>query len=198
MPTVEMDEVELQRLQKQDRTVHALMANPKAKRKIFEAYKEHDPNARIPELEMEAAARQPVEALEKTVTELRKEIADDKAEREKEARLNALNGTVENGMAKLRRAGWTDDGLTEVRKLMDERGILDPEIAAAYYEKQHPPQNPASPSGGVGGWDFTAPVEDDSYTKKLLSSKSAADNEQLAMSEANKALNEFRQVAARR
>lgn len=191
MTTVELDEVELQRLQKQDRTVHALMANPKAKRKIFEAYKEHDPNARIPELEMEAAAKAPVDALEKTVLELRKELADDKAEREKEARLNALNGTVDAGMAKLRRAGWTDDGLTEVRKLMDERGILDPEIAAAYYEKQHPPQNPATPSG-IGGWDFTAPVQDDSYTKTLLGSKAAADNEQLAMSEARKALNEFR------
>lgn len=192
MPTVELDEVELQRLQKQDRTVHALMANPKSKKKIFEAYKEHDPNARIPELEIEAAAKAPVEALEKTVSDLTKQLADDKTERENEKRMAALTGTVESGMAKLRRAGWTDDGLVEVRKLMDERGILDPEIAAAYYEKQHPPQNPAMPTGGIGGWDFTAPVEDDSYTKKLLSSKSAADNEQLAMNEATKALMEFR------
>lgn len=199
MATVELDEVELQRLQKQDRTVHTLMANPKAKRKIFEAFKENDPNTPIPELEIEAAAKAPVEALEKTVKELQDQIAADKAEREKEARLSALNGTVESGMAKLRRAGWTDDGLTEVRKLMDERGILDPEIAAAYYEKQHPPQNPATPGGGTGGWDFTsAPTEDDSYTKILLSSKSAADNEQLAMNEANKALKEFRQQQARR
>ena len=197
MANVELDEVELQRLQKQDRTVHALMANPKSKKKIFEAYKEHDPNARIPELEMEAAAKAPVEALEKTVKDLQDQIAADKAEREKNERLSALNGSVESGMAKLRRAGWTDDGLTEVRKLMDERGILDPEIAAAYYEKQHPPQNPATPSG-VGGWDFTAPAEDDSYTKTLLGSKNAADNEQLAMNEANKALREFRSAAQAR
>ena len=88
--------------------------------------------------------------MSKTVADLRKEIADDKAEREKKIRLDALNGTVEGGLAKLRRAGWTDEGLTEVRKLMDEKGILDSEIAAAYYEKQHPPQTPATPSG-VGG-----------------------------------------------
>ena len=192
MPNVELDEVELQRLQKQDRTVHALMANPKSKKKIFEAYKEANPDARIPELEMEEAARAPVAELAKTVKELQTNIETDKAEREKEARLAALNGSVESGMAKLRKAGWTDDGLVEVRKLMDERGIIDPEIAAAYYEKQHPPQTPATPSG-VGGWDFmAAPAEDDSYTKQLLSSKSAADNEQLAMNEAHKALNEFR------
>ena len=198
MPTVELDEVELQRLRKQDQTVHALMSNPQAKKKIFEAYKAANPDAKIPELEMEEAARAPVQALEKTVTDLQKQIADDKAEREKEAKLNALNGSVESGMAKLRKAGWTDDGLAEVRKLMDERGIIDPEIAAAYYEKQHPPQAPATPSG-VGGWNFMeAPAEDDSYTKQLLASKSAADNEQLAMNEAHKALNEFRGAQQRR
>jgi hypothetical protein len=198
MAIVELDEVELQRLRRQDQTVHALMANPKAKRKIFEAYKDVVPNAQIPELEMEAAAKAPVEALEKEFKEFRDKAEKYAADREKDDRLSALNGTVESGMTKLRRAGWTDDGLTEVRKLMDERGILDPEIAAAYYEKQHPPASPATPGGGVGGWDFTAPVEEDSYTKTLLGSKSAADNEQLAMNEANKALKEFRQQQARR
>jgi hypothetical protein len=198
MATVELDEVELMRLRKQDTTIQALMQNPKAKRKIFEAYKDVVPDAKIPELEMEAAAKAPVEALEKEFKEFRDEVAKERAEREKNDRLNALNGSVESGMTKLRRAGWTDDGLAEVRKLMDDRGILDPEIAAAYYEKQHPPAAPATPSG-IGGWDFTsAPAEDDSYTKLLLSSKSAADNEQLAMNEAKKALNEFRGAQQRR
>lgn len=198
MATVELDEVELQRLQKQDRTVHTLMANPKAKRKILEAYKDVDPNARIPELEVEEAARAPVQALEKTVSELQQTITKDREDRDNEKRLSALNGSVESGIAKLRRAGWTDDGLAEVRKLMDERGILDPEIAAAYYEKQHPPQNPANPSG-VGGWNFMeAPAEDDTYIKAIVASKSAADNDQLVMNEARKTVNEFRQQNAAR
>jgi hypothetical protein len=192
MANVELDEVELQRLQKQDRTVHALMANPQAKRKIFEAYKVVEPNARIPELDIEEAAKAPVLELEKTVKELRTQIDADKAEREKQARLAELNGSVESGMAKLRRAGWTDDGLGEVRKLMDERGIIDPEIAAAYYEKQHPPQAPATPSGS-GPWNFMdAPADDDAYIKAITSSKAAAENENLVMQEAHKALNEFR------
>ena len=140
MAVQEIDEVELMRLRKQDATVHALMANPKSKRKIFEAYKEHDPNARIPELEMEAAARQPVEALEKTVSDVQKQIADDKAEREKSAKLASLSGNIEQGKVKLRREGWTDEGIAAVEKVMDERGILDVEIAAAFYEKQNPPQ----------------------------------------------------------
>ena len=197
MPTVELDEVELQRLRKQDQTVHALMSNPQAKKKIFEAYKAANPDAKIPELEMEEAARAPVQALEKTVTELQKQIADDKAEREKDAKLNALNGSVESGMAKLRKAGWTDDGLAEVRKLMDERGIIDPEIAAAYYEKQHPPQVPATPSG-VGAWNFGEVADDtDAYSKALMASKNAAENDSLVMREAGKALQEIRGAGRR-
>src|SRR5271169_4090208 len=101
MATVELDEVELQRLQKQDRTIHALMGNPKAKKKVFEAYKEANPDARIPELEMEEAAKAPVMELEKKVTELQKKLEDSDAEREKQAKLAALTGQVESGMAKL-------------------------------------------------------------------------------------------------
>ena len=194
----ELDEVELQRLRKLDHTVGVLMKNPAAKRKILEAYKVVEPNAAIPELDMEEAARKPVEALEQTVKELQTQIATDKSEREKQSKLDTLSGNMERGFAKLRRDGWLDDGIENVRKLMDEKGILDPEDAAAIYLAKHPPQTPATPGGGTGGWDFTAPVEDDSYTKTLLSSKAAADNEQLAMNEARKALTEFRGAQQRR
>ena len=199
MPLVEMDEVELQRLQKQDRTVQTLMANPQAKKKIFEAYKVVQPDARIPELDIEEAAKAPVVELEKTVKALQTQIETDKAEREKDAKLSSLNGQMERGFAKLRSQGWMDDGIEKVRALMEEKGYLDPEDAAAIYLSKNPPPAPATPSG-VGGWNFMeAPADDtDSYTKTLLSSKSAADNEQLAMNEAHKALNEFRGAQQRR
>ena len=197
MAAVEIDEVELLRLRKQDQTVQHIWGNPKARRKIQEAVKEADPNMRIPELEIEEAAKAPVLALEKTVADLQKQIADDKAEREKNDKLNALNTSVEGGFGKLRKAGWTDDGLVEVKKLMEERGIIDPEIAAAYYEKQHPPQVPATPSG-VGAWNFTGAADDtDAYSKALMASKNAAENDSLVMREAGKALQEIRGAGRR-
>ena len=191
----EIDEVELMRLRKQDQTVHALMANPKAKKKIFEAYKDVVPDAKIPELEMEEAARAPVMQLEKTVQELQKQLADDKAEREKQMKFDALNGSIESGMSKLRRDGWTDEGLGEVKKLMEERGIIDPEIAAAYYEKQHPPQVPATPRG-TGGWNFVEQVQDgEKDLKQLIDTR--GNSEALADKMARDALNEFRGAARR-
>ena len=197
MAAVEVDEIELLRLRKQDQTVQHIWGNPKARRKIQEAVKEADPNMRIPELEIEEAAKAPVMALEKTVADLQKQIADDKAEREKNDKLNALNTSVEGGFGKLRKAGWTDDGLVEVKKLMEERGIIDPEIAAAYYEKQHPPQVPATPSG-VGAWNFGEVADDtEAYSKALMASKNAAENDSLVMREAGKALQEIRGAGRR-
>ena len=197
MAAVEIDEVELLRLRKQDQTVQHIWGNPKARRKIQEAVKEADPNMRIPELEIEEAAKAPVMALEKTVADLQKQIADDKAEREKNDKLNALNTSVESGFGKLRKSGWTDDGLVEVKTLMEERGIIDPEIAAAYYEKQHPPQVPATPSG-VGAWNFGEVADDtDAYSKALMASKNAAENDSLVMREAGKALQEIRGAGRR-
>lgn len=191
----EIDEVELMRLRKQDQTVHALMGNPKAKKKIFEAYKEANPNARIPELEMEEAAREPVMKLEQTVADLQKQIADDKAEREKQAKLSALTGNIDKGKAKLRKDGWTDEGIGAVEKIMEERGILDIEVAAAFYEKQNPPQVPATPRG-MGGWNFIEQVNDsEADLKKLLDTR--GNNEVLADKMAREALNEFRGATRR-
>ena len=174
MANVELDEVELQRLQKQDRTVHALMANPQAKKKIFEAYKVVEPTARIPELEMEEAAKAPVMELEKTVKELQTQIATDKAEREKQAKLDSLNGSMERGFAKLRAEGWMDDGIENVKKLMEEKGYIDPEDAAAIYLAKHPPQAPATPSGtgfpsGPGTWNTAAlALAESSFTRSRV------------------------------
>jgi hypothetical protein len=190
MAAVEIDEVELLRLRKQDQTVHALLANPKAKRKIFEAYKEHDPNVRIPELELEEAARASVASVKDDVEALRKQLAERDAENEKRAKLDALNGNIEKGKSKLRREGWTDDGIAAVEKLMEERGIVDVEIAAAYYEKANPPQNPVSPRG-VGGWGFIESVQDNETDLKALID-SRGNNEALADKMAREALNEAR------
>ena len=186
----ELTEVEIQRLQTQDRTLHSLMGNPKAKKKILEAYKAANPEASIPELELEEAAKAPVMALEKDIAELKKQLADEKAENEKNTKLAQLSGSIEAGITKLRQAGWLDENITELRKTMEERGILDVDIAAAYYEKQHPPQEVATPRGS-GGWNFIENVQDgEKDLQKLLETKGSS--EVLADKMARDALNEFR------
>ena len=191
----ELTEEEIRRLQTQDRTLHSLMGNPKAKKKILEAYKAANPEASIPELELEEAAKAPVMALEKDIAELKKQLADEKAENEKNTKLAQLSGSIEAGITKLRQAGWLDENIAELRKTMEERGILDVDIAAAYYEKQHPPQEVATPRG-VGGWNFIDNVQDnEADLKKLLDTK--GQSEVLADKMARDALNEYRGASRR-
>ena len=196
MPAVEIDEVELLRLRKQDQTVHSLMANPKAKKKILEAYKEQNPNASIPELEAEEAARKPLLELQENFTKLQKELADEKAEREKQAKLGSIGEQIERGKMRLREERWTDEGIAEVEKIMQEKGITDVEIAAAYYEKKHPPAVPVTPRG-QGAWGFVEGVADDEKDlKSMLDAR--GQNEMLADQMARKVLNEVRGASARR
>lgn len=195
MPSVEIDEVELLRLRKQDKTVHTMLGNEKAKRKIFEAYREVDPNVRVPELEAIEAAEKPLLEMRDQVAKLQKQIEDDAAERQKQAKLNSLTGSVEQGKTKLRQSGWTDEGIAAVEKVMEDKGILDVDVAAAYYEKQHPPAMPATPRG-QGAWGFVDGVADDEKDLKAMV-ESKGGNEMLADKMARDVLNDIRGATRR-
>ena len=61
----------------------------------------------------------------------------------------------------------TAAGEESVRKLMEEKGITDPEIAWAYHQRLHPPQSPIQNSGS-GAWNFLEPPADDQVDLKRL------------------------------
>lgn len=192
MAKIEVDESELGELRTIKNALDAISKHPKGGLLLEEAHKAANPNAKTPRLDALKESSEPVEALKKQVTELEKKLADEKAEGEKNSRLAALQQRIDAGHAKLRQDGWTEDGLKVLDAFREKEGILDPIAAAAYYEKLNGPQvTPATPSSGLGRWDFTdIPEKDEGYAKKLLESK--GDSETLVMREAMKALNEFR------
>ena len=105
----------------------------------------------------------------------KEKIAKD-AEREKNEKLASLNSKMESGRRALRDAGWTKEGIEGVEKLMEDKGILDHEIAAAFIEKQNPPQEVMSPRA-FGGFNFVEqPKDEDAFLKALLDSKGDDDN----------------------
>ena len=98
-------------------------------------------------------------------------IKKDKEDREKNEKLAEINSKIAAGKAQLRRDGWTEEGITGVEKIMEERGLLDPLDAAAIFEKQHPPQMPVTPSG-TGAWGFLDNVKDtEADLKKLIETR---------------------------
>lgn len=189
MPTVEIDETELLQNRQLRSMVETLGKNPRTARKFAELVKEVNPDAKI--------NVPPPDPVESQVAELAKELAaerkareEDKAERERNEKINSIARRRDEGFAKLRTERWTDDGLKKVEELMEKEGILDPLVAAAYIEKQNPLPEPVTPNH-TGSWNFLEmPQETDAALKSLLETK--GDNDVLADKMARDALNEFR------
>ncbi len=176
MPMVEVDEEQLRRDSTLRQTIAKILGDPKAKRLMEQAHKMVDKEAVTPALDADQHIEQATAKTREELDALRKEISDDKAKREQETRLNALNKSVEDGISRLRQQGWTDEGITAVRKLMEDKGIVDPEIAAAYHEKTNPPPSPVNPNGQGGPWNFIeAAVDGDADWKKLIETKGESD-----------------------
>lgn len=172
---VEIDEDELGRLRTLQRTLGTIVAHPEARKMVQKAHKLVDPNVAIPEIDAESSSDKRFAEVSKKLGEMEKQLADEKVEKENKTKLDAVNNQITTGISKLRRDGWTDEGIKGVEKIMEEKGILDPEIAAAYFEKMHPPSAPATPAGGPA-WNFMdLPTEGEDDLKKLVESRGESD-----------------------
>lgn len=148
MALVEIDETELAAHRQVTATMNKLLNNPKTRRQILEAQKALNPELVIPELEAAAAVQGDVSKLSEQLAALQKSMEDDKAEREQQARLSELQSKWDQGRAKLRAQGYTDEGLATVEKFMEEHGVADHVLAAAAHEKLYPPVEPVKSIGG--------------------------------------------------
>lgn len=176
---IEVDEESYLRSEKLRSTLASWMNNPASKRKLLEAHKAFDPKAEIPELDqpdpVQAALKPTLDRMEV----LEKQLADERSEREKREKLDAFTGKIEKSFDKLRREeGLTPAGEEGVRKLMEEEGISNPEIAWSHFQKLHPPAAPVMP-GGTGSWNFMEPPPDDAKDIKALIDN-RGENEQVA------------------
>jgi hypothetical protein len=170
MATVEVDELELQQNRNARALVEGLAKNPRTAKKLHELIKTVNPDAKI--------ADPPADPYEQDLSDLRAELAEEKkarkeaeAKREQDDKFKSIETKQAQGFAELRRDKWTEDGIEKVKKVMEERGILDVEIAAAYIERQFPQQVPIQPNGN-GAWDFTVlPDDGDKDLKSLIETK---------------------------
>ena len=194
---VEVDEAEYNNMVALRQVASKMVSKPESRRLLEQAQKLVDPNAPTPLLDAEAAQLAPVTALEKKfndeVVALKKEREDEK----REATLQAIADRQTADFASLRKQGYTDEGIIAIQKLMEEEGITKVKNAVAIFERDNPPQMPATPSGITGqSWgfnDFTA--EADKSIQDLIATK--GQNDQVADRMALAALNDFRQGARR-
>jgi hypothetical protein len=192
---VEITEEEHNNLQALRGVAAKIVAKPESRRLLEQAQKLVDPNASTPLLDEEARAMAPVKELEKTVNERIAKFEKEQEDAKREQTLAAIARRQEDGFAALRREGFLDEGIDKVKKLMEDKGLLDPRDAAAIFLRDNPPQMPATPSGVTGAsWNFAQTNDDsDKDIAALIGAKgdgAAADAAVMRM--ANSALNDFR------
>lgn len=194
--TVEISEEDFLKSRQLAAVVGQITKNPKAKKLLQQAHKLIDPQAITPELDADEQDATRFKSFEDQISALKKQMDDEKAENEKQRTLAALSANVEKGIDKLRTQGWTEDGIKGVRELMEKKGLLDVDDAAALFERANPPPPPNTPTGS-SSWNFFETPEDNGQDdlKQLIASK--GDNEALSRKMISEALNEVRGVPRR-
>lgn len=197
MAVRQIDESELLQYDAIKRAVDGMLANPESRKLVLQARKLSDPSVVIPELDAAAP-------IENELTKLRSEMAADREERARLKQEAAEQKQIEKfeagwnrQKAALRRSGWSDEGIQAVEAHAQERGLGDLEVAAAHWEKLHPPAEPAQ-SSGSGSWSFfDKPAENDTFVKDMIESR--GEDESSLNAEISAALRDFRgQTGARR
>ena len=137
-----------------DAFVRRGLANPKTRSKLLEIQKTLNPEISVPEIDAANPILEKLNSLE--------ERLDGREQNEANA---ALASRWNTGREKARRAGYAEEGLANLEKFMEERGILDHQDAMAAFERANPKPTPATNSGA---WNFFTPPPDASPDLKLL------------------------------
>ena len=168
MALVEVDETELAAHRQVTANMNKLLQNPKTRRQLLELQQQLNPDTVIPELAATEAVKGDVSKLAEQLAALQKSIDDDKAEREKQVKLDQIQSQWDKGRSLLRNQGYTDEGISVVEKFMEDRGIADHEVAAAAHERLYPPQEPVKNIGSNRFDLFEPEARSDEHLKALF------------------------------
>lgn len=185
MALIEVDSDEYSRLVAELQTARPSKAlldrlgnNAKTRRQVLQLYKEVDPNASIPEIDAASPVLEEVNKTRAEMAVLQKKLDDRDAAEARATREREVQNSITLGQDRLRTAGWTDEGITNVEKLMQDRGLTDYEAAAALFERSQPKDEPVMPSDFGRNWDLFAAPSDNEDIKAAVSLPRGAAQEQ--------------------
>jgi hypothetical protein len=195
---VEVDETQLASLQNTAKIVQGLLKNPKTRRKVLEAYKEYDPTAAVPELDVTEPVVERMNNLEGAVIEFMKKEREDREKEKTESQLERIRQEAERGRRMLMDRGYTPEGITKLEEFRNQKGLVDYNDAVRLYELDNPPPAVAEPTSGMNFFDMmqndvSADVE---FNKQLHASLGQDDSAVNRM--ARQAIQEMRGAPSRR
>lgn len=184
MARVEVEEADLLNMRHVSGVVDAVMGDPETRRQFLQLAKQRNPKLSIPEVDAAAPVLAEVRGIndrfEKFTTAAQEaQTARDKRmddflaaqdaarlQAEEDKKVAAFQSTWEQQEAKLRRDGWRESGLKQVREFAETNGIVNLEIAADAFERRNPQPGPVE---SRPGWNlFTGPTEEDTFVKDQM------------------------------
>lgn len=166
MPLMEVEEEDFRISLAAKELLDRFAQHPATRTKLLRLVKELNPNASIPELDASDPLRQELETLKSTFTGTIGELKDAIATKERSSSIEKL---IESERAKLRAAGWDKDGIDNVEKVMQDRNLVDYEVAAAFVESQLPKATPLDAFSNLDrSWNISVPANEEDTSHKIL------------------------------
>ena len=166
MAVREIEETDLLNLQHISGVVDQVMKTPETRQQFLRLAKHANPKLAIPEVDAAAPVIAAVQGVNKKIDDF---IAAQTAREQKaleDQQTRGLLSAWERDEADLRREGWRDAGITQVRKFAEENAIANLRIAADAFERRNPQPGPVD---SRVGWNlFTGPEAEDTYVKDQM------------------------------
>lgn len=192
MAKVEIEEADLLNLRHIAGVTDAIMKVPAARQQYLRIAKHANPNLSIPEVDAAAPVMAEVQGINKKLddwTAAQKQAAEDsqkkmddflaaQAEKERLAteagQRRQFEQTWDQQETELRRDGWRDAGLKQVREFAETNGIANLKIAADAFERRNPQPGPVE---SRPGWNlFTNPTQEDTFVKDQMTAQGNDDS----------------------
>jgi hypothetical protein len=166
MALIEVEDSEFQSSSAAKQLLDKFANNPKLRPKLLGLIKELNPDAPIPEIDATSSIRSELDALR---SELGGTVGELKTLLDTNTRRREIEDTIVAERRKLRKAGWDDEGIANIETLMEKRGLVDYEAAAALVEKQMVKPAPMESADILDhGWNISLPDQGDVSHELLL------------------------------
>ncbi len=178
MPLVEIEDTEVRKFNERlavaenwKKSWEEILSDPELHEEGWRLFKKKHPNIPTPIDSIEAGRKPVVDEIAKVRAEFAeyKEAQEkERAERAERDREGAAKSTIASSRRKLKSDGWDDEGIEKVEALMQERGIGDYDVAAAYVRSQIPAPSPLANDYNGRDLNWFHPGDDEPDSKLLM------------------------------
>lgn len=159
MAKIEIDEADLVQLKVLQDFVQKGLQNPETRKLLKSAERKLYPDRAVPEEDAKAEVLDELGKFRSEISEKFAALEKEKSERAEAESKAAVARQWQQGQAKARAAGYTDEGLASLEKFMEERGVFDHDLAIPAFERLHPPPEPTTSGNGTSWNMFDIPKE---------------------------------------